>query len=307
MPRRQGEGERQMRATLTRKAGFSLAFTGAVIAAALTLTAPAGAKEKKPRDPSPVNLDVICYDKQGGGDVTEVVWTVYFGYSSTETVTAGAVDQSHVNGPNWTVDPKGAPHDFNFPNGFPNTNGAVVNAFTATNNAHHGDETVSWHVEYEKVFHHEDPAEATFDPGTASDSGRCDKGNDSSDGSGATGDNGSNNGSKGKRQKNRRVRIRIVYFIPQPAREAYCAGANNTVNGEPVRQGSFLNLLAGQPDYDPNYKGATPAIFVEGIGLTCDPPPAGYAFAEMLVNNEGQDLGASDTGRFYAFYKAPPA
>ena len=39
--------------------------------------------------------------------------------------------------------------------------------------------------------------------------------------------------------------------------------------------GSFLNLGGGQPDVDPHFAGATPAVFVEGLGLTCS-PPAGY-------------------------------
>jgi hypothetical protein len=38
--------------------------------------------------------------------------------------------------------------------------------------------------------------------------------------------------------------------------------------------GTFLDLQVGQPTVDPAYKGATPAIFVQGKGITCDPPPA---------------------------------
>jgi hypothetical protein len=64
---------------------------------------------------------------------------------------------------------------------------------------------------------------------------------------------------------------------PAPARAAYCAAAGNTFpDGTPVAVGTFLNLLFGQPDTDPHYKGATLANYVEGKGLTCDPPPTGF-------------------------------
>jgi hypothetical protein len=49
------------------------------------------------------------------------------------------------------------------------------------------------------------------------------------------------------------------------------------VTGAPIAAGSFVNLLADQPTVDPHDKGAAPAIYVEGTGITCDPPPAGYA------------------------------
>lgn len=40
--------------------------------------------------------------------------------------------------------------------------------------------------------------------------------------------------------------------------------------------GAFLNLAFRQPEYDRSMRAAVPANFVEGIGLTCDPPPPGY-------------------------------
>jgi hypothetical protein len=40
--------------------------------------------------------------------------------------------------------------------------------------------------------------------------------------------------------------------------------------------GTFLDLEYRQPDVDPRYGGAVLAWYVQGIGLTCDPPPAGY-------------------------------
>jgi hypothetical protein len=81
------------------------------------------------------------------------------------------------------------------------------------------------------------------------------------------------------------------------ARVGYCAGAGDTwADGSSIAAGTFLNLLVGQPAADPHYAGATPAIFVQGTGITCDPPPAGYArhgTAEPI-------LGAG--GEFYAYF-----
>lgn len=66
--------------------------------------------------------------------------------------------------------------------------------------------------------------------------------------------------------------------IPNPpARAGYCAAAGNTFpDGSSIAVGTFLNLLFGQPNTDPHYKGATIANYIEGKGLTCDPPPAGF-------------------------------
>jgi hypothetical protein len=47
-------------------------------------------------------------------------------------------------------------------------------------------------------------------------------------------------------------------------------------DGSAIPVGTFLDLLDGQPTNDPHYKGATYAIFVQGRGLTRDPPPVGY-------------------------------
>ena len=60
-------------------------------------------------------------------------------------------------------------------------------------------------------------------------------------------------------------------------RAAYCAVSGNTAqDGKPVAAGKFLNLLFGQPTWDYHYAGATVAIYVQGVGLTCAAPPAGY-------------------------------
>ena len=51
-----------------------------------------------------------------------------------------------------------------------------------------------------------------------------------------------------------------TYMLPpQVNRLGYCLG------------GRFLDLIAGQPDVDPLYKGASLAPFVRGKGITCDP------------------------------------
>lgn len=52
--------------------------------------------------------------------------------------------------------------------------------------------------------------------------------------------------------------------------------------------GVFENLLLGQPDYDPLYKGATPAFYVDGVGITCDPPSGVFSLAVDLVGPDGQ-------------------
>lgn len=62
------------------------------------------------------------------------------------------------------------------------------------------------------------------------------------------------------------------------SRVGYCSVPGDTwQNGSPMSPGTFLDLLAGQPASDPHYAGATLAIMVEGRGITCDPPPPGYA------------------------------
>ena len=79
---------------------------------------------------------------------------------------------------------------------------------------------------------------------------------------------------------------------PVAARGAYCsvAGNSNPFSGAAITPGTFLNLEAGQADTDSHYTGATPAIFVKGTGLTCDPPPPGYirsGFADDRVDMAG--------------------
>jgi len=91
---------------------------------------------------------------------------------------------------------------------------------------------------------------------------------------------------------------------PEPARVAYCSVAGNELpNGTPLAPGTFLDLLAGQPDTDAHFKGATPAFWVEDVGLTCSLTPAQAALAKastVRVGGGGTPLPA-ELGGFYTF------
>jgi hypothetical protein len=64
-------------------------------------------------------------------------------------------------------------------------------------------------------------------------------------------------------------------------RAGYCAAAgnDNPYTGVTYTPGTFLDLVYGQPSGDAHYANATLASFVEGKGLTCDPPPPGYVLS----------------------------
>jgi hypothetical protein len=55
-------------------------------------------------------------------------------------------------------------------------------------------------------------------------------------------------------------------------RGGYCSAPGNTnpMTGKVFAPGSFLDLTEGQADSDPHYKGAMPANYLEGVGITCD-------------------------------------
>ena len=93
-------------------------------------------------------------------------------------------------------------------------------------------------------------------------------------------------------------------WAPEPSRIAYCSVAGNALpNGTPLVPGTFLNLLAGQPGTDTHYTGATPAFWVEGVGLTCSLTPAQAALASastVKVGGGGTPLPA-EFGGFYTF------
>jgi hypothetical protein len=88
---------------------------------------------------------------------------------------------------------------------------------------------------------------------------------------------------------------------PQDERAAYCSVAGDTwPDGTAIPPGTFLNLEAGQPSTGSAYAGAVPANYVAGVGLTCDPPPAG--------DTQEGTAGAAQhvAGGIYPYY-APPS
>jgi hypothetical protein len=83
-------------------------------------------------------------------------------------------------------------------------------------------------------------------------------------------------------------------------RGAYCTVAGNSSDdGIPLFPGTFVNLDDGQINSDAHYTGATPAIFVEGVGLTCAPPPAGYTLQGLATAAMNVDANT------YPYYAAP--
>jgi hypothetical protein len=91
-------------------------------------------------------------------------------------------------------------------------------------------------------------------------------------------------------------------WVPPPPHAAMCSvpGNTNPFTGAPIPPGTFLDLLAAQITSDPHYVGATPAIYVEGKGLTCDPPPPGYTQQGYAGN--AQHVAEN----FYPYWAPPP-
>jgi hypothetical protein len=87
-------------------------------------------------------------------------------------------------------------------------------------------------------------------------------------------------------------------FVPMPVRGGYCtvAGNTNPFTGAPLAPGTFVDLRQEQVLSDPSYKGVVPAIYVDGVGLTCDAPPAG--FTQQGLAGEKQQVG----GGMYPYY-----
>lgn len=66
-------------------------------------------------------------------------------------------------------------------------------------------------------------------------------------------------------------------------RVGYCAVAGNTrPSGAAIAPGTFLDLISGQPQSDPHYKGALAASFYQGLGLSCDALPGYTKTGEMV-------------------------
>ncbi|HEX4519246.1 MAG TPA: hypothetical protein VH063_06655 [Gaiellaceae bacterium] len=78
----------------------------------------------------------------------------------------------------------------------------------------------------------------------------------------------------------------------------YCAvaGDRNPVTGALIQPGTFLVLDPGQPATDPSYAGATPANYLQGLGIACG-VPAGYVLSTEKVGYGGH----GDPG-LYAYY-----
>lgn len=89
-----------------------------------------------------------------------------------------------------------------------------------------------------------------------------------------------------------------------PDRYGYCSVAGNTsADGTPLQPGTFLNLELGQPDRDAHYTGATPAFWVEGVGITCNLGPGQASIAAQSttkVDHVGH-TGDEDGPLFYTF------
>jgi hypothetical protein len=87
-----------------------------------------------------------------------------------------------------------------------------------------------------------------------------------------------------------------------PPRAGYCSVDGNMVDGVAVAAGTFLDLQLGQPDTDPAYTGATPAVYVQGVGLTCDAPFSSLA-TQTKVDSSGTSFDR-DPGAIYTYFAA---
>ncbi len=92
-----------------------------------------------------------------------------------------------------------------------------------------------------------------------------------------------------------------------PDRYGYCSVPGNTsATGEPLPVGTFLNLERGQPDRDQHYTGATPAFWVQGVGITCSLNPAQAALAAASTTKVNHTGGHGDPNQpdFYTYVPA---
>ena len=71
------------------------------------------------------------------------------------------------------------------------------------------------------------------------------------------------------------------------ARAGYCSVAGNTnADGSDLAPGTYLDLVVGEPARNGHLAGAVPANFVQGSGLTCSGPPAGYVRRGLATDAE---------------------
>jgi len=252
----------------------ALAAATAAFGAATSTTAETGERV------GPLTLHVVCVELLSDAPkIKDKLWRVYFGYSTTSAVSPDEVEKSEFeDAPGWGIVSGNAPPLFEG-TGFDNTGGDVVVAIVVENQAGYGDESITWDVDLAGP-HEYGPKKARFDGDTMGavdcPAGIAAAGEDAGAGASAA-------------------------EAPEPVRAIYCAAVGNTVNGVPVPPGTALNLRLGQPKTDPNYKGATPAFYVEGIGATCDPPPAGWTFdGSTFVDGAGQAHGLQNA--IYPFF-----
>ena len=70
-------------------------------------------------------------------------------------------------------------------------------------------------------------------------------------------------------------------------RAGFCSVLGNTTpNGTAIPAGTFLDLGVNQPATDARFKGATPAFYYQGKGISCDNLP-GYTKTGELVGYGG--------------------
>jgi hypothetical protein len=85
--------------------------------------------------------------------------------------------------------------------------------------------------------------------------------------------------------------------VPAPQHIGYCSvPGNHFPNGAAIAPGTFLQLEGGQPQVDPNYAGAVPSNYLQGIGITCSVLP-GFTATGTHVGYGG----AGDPG-IYPYY-----
>ncbi len=88
-------------------------------------------------------------------------------------------------------------------------------------------------------------------------------------------------------------------FVLMPDRAGYCAAEGNTdpYTGAPIRAGRFMDLELEQVLSDESYAGATPANYVDGVGITCGPIPQGFVQQGFAPESLGVPANT------YPFYK----
>ena len=255
----------------------ALAASAVVVALAASTAAFAAGSTGAATDEriGPLTLHVVCVELLSDAPkIKNKLWSVQFGYSTTSSVSPEEVKKSEFeDAPGWDIVSGDAPPTLE-DTGFADTGSAVVVAIVVENQPGYGDESITWDVDL--VGPHEfGPKKARFDGDTMGPSA-CPAGTVPAGASAAP--------------------------AQEPVRAIYCSVAGNTMNGVPVPPGTAVNLYLGQPGFDPAYKGATPAFFVEGMGATCDPPPAGWAFdGSTYVDGTGQAHGLQNA--IYPYYK----